>query len=131
MSCADPQQDRTNLRFDPSEEVGSESGVTLEEVIPDEAALAPDGEAIRGSDREFIESLMSALSPTEQTAIRLRFGLDDGEARTLDEVGQSLGYGRQGVHRLEKSALAKLRARAERVGAKAAAKRPGLEAAAA
>jgi len=95
---------------------GTESGLTLEEVLPDETTPAPDGEAIRGSDREFIESLMIALTPAERTTIRLRFGLDDGEGRTLEAVGQSLGSGRQGAHRLEKSALAKLRARAQGLG---------------
>jgi len=93
---------------------GAESDLTLAEVIPDETAPAPDREALRGSDREFIESLLTALTPTETAAIRLRFGLEDGESRTLEEVGRALGYGRQGAHRLEKSARAKLRARAER-----------------
>jgi RNA polymerase primary sigma factor len=95
---------------------GSETDLTLAEVIPDETVPAPDGAAIRGSDREFIETLLAVLSRAEKTVIRLRFGLDDGEGRTLEETGRAMGYGRQGIHRLEKAALSKLRLRAERFG---------------
>ena len=90
-----------------------DSGMTLEEIIPDEAAPAPDREAIRGGDRELINSLLAQLTATEQTAIRLRYGLEDGVSRTLEEVGRSLGCGRQGAHRVEQAALAKMRAGAE------------------
>ena len=92
---------------------GLESGLTLEEVLPDPAGATPDVEAMRGSDREFLDGLLDVLSATEQKAIRLRFGLDDGQPRTLAEVGQAMGYGRQGIHRIETVALATLRAEAD------------------
>jgi RNA polymerase primary sigma factor len=88
---------------------GTESDLTLAEVLPDEASPTPDREAARRSDCEFVNRLMTTLSPFEQRVIRLRFGLDDGVGQTLDEVGQTFGYGRQGIHRIESSALAKLR----------------------
>lgn len=103
---------------------GNESGLTLAEVIPDDTVVAPDAKAMRSSDREFIETLMAALSPAEQTAIRLRFGLDDGEGRTLDEIGRLMGFRRQGIHRLEKAALVKLRLQAQRFGLNLAAVKP-------
>ena len=91
---------------------GNETGLTLAEVIPDETSPTPDREAALHSDREFVERLMVVLAPAEQQVIRLRFGLEDGCHRTLREVGQLLGYGRQGIHRLQSIALAKLRQRA-------------------
>ena len=93
---------------------GAESGLTLDEVIPDETVPAPDREAIRGSDREYLAGLLTALSAAEKRVIRLRYGLTDGEPRTLEEVGRSVGCGRQVVHRLEKAALTKMRAQAGR-----------------
>jgi RNA polymerase primary sigma factor len=67
-----------------------------------------------------VDRLIAVLSPVEQKVIRLRFGLEDGCHRTLGEVGRLLGYGRQGVHRLQSAALAKLRrhARLARAGMK-------------
>jgi RNA polymerase primary sigma factor len=91
---------------------GNETDLTLAEAIPDEASTAPDHQAALHSDRDLVDRLLPALSPAEQKVIRLRFGLDDGGRRTLGEVGQLLGYSRQGIHRLESVALAKLRQRA-------------------
>jgi RNA polymerase primary sigma factor len=91
---------------------GNETELTLAEAIPDETSAAPDHQAALHSDRELVDCLIAALSPAEQKVIRLRFGLDDGGHRTLGEVGHLLGYTRQGIHRLESAALAKLRRRA-------------------
>jgi RNA polymerase primary sigma factor len=88
---------------------GAESDVTLAEVIADENMQAPDREVARRSDREFVTRLVNTLAPMEQKVIRLRYGLDGGCGHTLQEVGQSLGYVRQGIHRIETAALAKLR----------------------
>ena len=96
------------VTFD-SPEPGKETGLTLAEVIADETVPTPDQAAVRQSDHEFIECLLSALTPCQQQVIRLRFGLDDGCGRTLEEVARILGYVRQGIHRLETVALAKLR----------------------
>jgi len=91
---------------------GNETELTLAEAIPDETSAGPDHEAALHSDRNLVERLLPALSPAEQQVIRLRYGLDDGGHRSLGEVGQLLGYSRQGIHRLESVALAKLRQRA-------------------
>jgi RNA polymerase primary sigma factor len=88
---------------------GDEDGLSLAEILPDETVAAPDREAARQSDREFVETLVGNLTALEQRVIRLRFGLDDGCARTLEEIARLLGYVRQGIHRIESAALAKLR----------------------
>jgi RNA polymerase primary sigma factor len=91
---------------------GNETDLTLAEAIPDETSPAPDRQAALHSDRQFVDRLIAVLSPAEKKVIRLRFGLDDGCHRTLGQVGRLLGYGRQGIHRLQSVALAKLRQRA-------------------
>jgi RNA polymerase primary sigma factor len=88
---------------------GRQTGYTLAETIPDENTATPDSAASQNSDLEFIEKLLDELTPCQQQVIRLRFGLDDGCSRTLEEVALLLGYVRQGIHRIEAGALSKLR----------------------
>ncbi len=104
---------------------GADPEVTLAEAIPDESSPAPDREAALRSDREFLNELLPALSLAEAQVIRLRFGLEDGCHRTLEEVGQRLGYCRQAIHRLQSVALAKLRRRAEAIQAPGPKRGPG------
>ena len=91
-----------------------EPGRVLAEVLPDEHSPAPDERLARRSDCEFAARLLATLRPAEQRVLRLRFGFGDGCERTLEEVGQELGYVRQGIHRIESVALAKLRQRVRR-----------------
>ena len=93
-----------------------EDGEVFGDILPDEQTPAPDQELARRGDREFVERLLTTLKPREQRVLRLRFGLDDGCERTLDEVGRVLGYVRQGIHKIESSALAKLRKRVNQLG---------------
>jgi RNA polymerase primary sigma factor len=95
--------------FVPLDLATDDSGLSLSETIPDPQAAAPDREAERRSDRQYLCSLMKILSPLEEKVLRLRYGLDDGIPRTLQEVGRALGYVRQGVHRLETAALRHLK----------------------
>ncbi|HEX5595238.1 MAG TPA: RNA polymerase sigma factor, partial [Micromonosporaceae bacterium] len=73
----------------------------------------------RGRLRNEVEIVLSTLSQREQEVIRLRFGLDDGRQRTLDEVGREFGLSRERIRQIEKSTLHKLRhpTRAERLAA--------------
>jgi RNA polymerase sigma factor (sigma-70 family) len=59
--------------------------------------------------RRTVENVLSALSDREQQVIRLRFGLDDGRQRTLDEVGSEFGLSRERIRQIEKGVLVKLR----------------------
>jgi RNA polymerase sigma factor (sigma-70 family) len=81
-------------------------------VDPREAADPDDGEL-----RTEVEIVLATLSQREQAVIRLRFGLDDGRQRTLDEVGREFGLSRERIRQIEKVTLHKLRdpARAERL----------------
>jgi RNA polymerase sigma factor (sigma-70 family) len=79
----------------------------------------PADSAVDGMLRNDIEVVLSTLSQREQEVIRLRFGLDDGRARTLEEVGQEFGLSRERIRQIEKNTLYKLRhpSRAERLKA--------------
>jgi len=86
-----------------------EEGQTLADILPDEQTPSPDEALARRSDCEFAGELLATLKPREQNVLRLRFGLDDGLERTHQEVGNVLGYVRQGIHKIESAALIKLR----------------------
>ncbi|HEX8630131.1 MAG TPA: sigma-70 family RNA polymerase sigma factor, partial [Catenuloplanes sp.] len=73
-------------------------------VDPREEPGATDGEL-----RNNVEIVLSTLSQREQAVIRLRFGLDDGRQRTLDEVGREFGLSRERIRQIEKGTLLKLR----------------------
>jgi RNA polymerase sigma factor (sigma-70 family) len=69
----------------------------------------PGGEVARGELRNEVEIVLSTLSERESAVIRLRFGLDDGRQRTLDEVGREFGLSRERIRQIEKVTMSKLR----------------------
>jgi RNA polymerase sigma factor (sigma-70 family) len=79
----------------------------------------PGDSASQGMLRNEVEIVLATLSQREQAVIRLRFGLDDGRQRTLDEVGREFGLSRERIRQIEKMTLHKLRhpSRAERLEA--------------
>ncbi len=80
---------------------------------------APEDSVTNGMLRQEVEVVLSTLSQREQAVIRLRFGLDDGRQRTLDEVGREFGLSRERIRQIEKITLLKLRhpSRAKRLEA--------------
>ena len=79
----------------------------------------PGDSVSNGMLRDEVEIVLSTLSQREQAVIRLRFGLDDGRQRTLDEVGREFGLSRERIRQIEKVTLLKLRhpSRAKRLEA--------------
>ncbi|MFE9186909.1 RNA polymerase sigma factor SigB [Micromonospora haikouensis] len=82
-------------------------------------AAEPGAAAADGELRNEVQIVLATLSQREQAVIRLRFGLDDGRQRTLDEVGKEFGLSRERIRQIEKVTLLKLRApeRAQRLEA--------------
>ncbi|XBP96693.1 RNA polymerase sigma factor SigB [Micromonospora sp. CCTCC AA 2012012] len=82
-------------------------------------SATPDETAADGELRNEVRIVLATLSQREQAVIRLRFGLDDGRQRTLDEVGREFGLSRERIRQIEKVTLLKLRApeRAQRLEA--------------
>lgn len=89
--------------------IGEEEDSHLGDFIEDEDAPAPADAASFLLLREQIEEVLDTLNPREQKVLRLRFGLDDGRARTLEEVGREFGVTRERIRQIEAKALRKLR----------------------
>ncbi|MGI6642055.1 MAG: RNA polymerase sigma factor RpoD [Limnochordia bacterium] len=89
--------------------IGEEEDSHLGDFIEDQDALAPAEAASFTMLREQLSSVLESLTPREQQVLRLRFGLDDGRTRTLEEVGQVFGVTRERIRQIEAKALRKLR----------------------
>ena len=89
--------------------VGEEDDSNLADFIMDSTADAPAEVATRRMLTEAVEEALGELSPREQEVVRLRFGLVDGQARTLEEVGREFGVTRERIRQIEAKTLAKLR----------------------
>lgn len=89
--------------------IGEEEDSHLGDFIEDQDALAPAEAASFTMLREQLASVLESLTPREQQVLRLRFGLDDGRTRTLEEVGQVFGVTRERIRQIEAKALRKLR----------------------
>ncbi len=89
--------------------IGEEEDSHLGDFIPDEDVLAPAEAATFTMLREQLIDVLDSLTPREQKVLRLRFGLDDGRARTLEEVGKEFEVTRERIRQIEAKALRKLR----------------------
>jgi RNA polymerase primary sigma factor len=89
--------------------IGKEEDSRLGDFIEDREAEAPATTVAHELLREDLTEVLSSLSPRERDVLRLRFGLDDGRQRTLEEVGQLFGVTRERIRQIEAKALRKLR----------------------
>lgn len=89
--------------------IGEEEDSHLGDFIPDDEAPAPAEAAAFTMLKEQLISVLDTLTPREEKVLRLRFGLDDGRARTLEEVGKEFNVTRERIRQIEAKALRKLR----------------------
>lgn len=89
--------------------VGEDDSGSLSDLVEDLAAVAPADAAARALLNEAVEEALEELSERERRVVRLRFGLDDGQAHTLEEVGKEFGVTRERIRQIESKTLAKLR----------------------
>ncbi len=89
--------------------VGEEDDSSLGDFVEDPAAIAPATAAARALLTEAIVEALEELNDRERQVVRLRFGLDDGQVRTLEEVGKEFGVTRERIRQIESKTLAKLR----------------------
>jgi RNA polymerase primary sigma factor len=85
-----------------------EAGWSIEEMLMDSRAKTPDTEMVETDDLKQVMILLDKMDPREATVLRMRFGLNDEEPKTLKEIGECLGLTRERVRQIEGEALAKL-----------------------
>jgi RNA polymerase primary sigma factor len=86
-----------------------EDDFSLSDLLEDLTAVAPSDAAARAMLNEAVYEALAELSERERQVVRMRFGLDDGEMRTLEEVGKAFGVTRERIRQIESKTLAKLR----------------------
>ena len=89
--------------------IGEEEDSHLGDFIEDTTAAQPAEKAEQSMIREQLMQVLATLTPREEKVIRMRYGLDDNRARTLEEVGQAFGVTRERIRQIEAKALRKLR----------------------
>lgn len=89
--------------------IGEEDDSHLGDFIEDQDAMAPQDAAAYELLKEQLEDVLDTLTDREENVLRLRFGLDDGRTRTLEEVGKVFGVTRERIRQIEAKALRKLR----------------------
>lgn len=108
----DKIQDILKIASDPmslESPIGDEEDSYLGDFIPDDNAKAPDEAASFSLMKEAIANTLSSLTPREEEIVRLRFGLDGGQPKTLEEVGKKFNVTRERIRQIEAKALRKLR----------------------
>jgi RNA polymerase primary sigma factor len=89
--------------------IGEEEDNHLGDFIEDRGAIAPADAASYQLLKELVEDVLDTLNPRERRVLQLRFGLEDGRSRTLEEVGREFGVTRERIRQIEAKALRKLR----------------------
>src|ERR687886_381231 len=86
----------------------AESGWSLDEMLMDGHSKTPDTEMVEADDLHHVLDMLDKMDKREATVLRMRFGLDDEEPKTLKEIGERLGLTRERVRQIESEALSKL-----------------------
>ena len=89
--------------------IGEEDDSHLGDFVPDERTMSPEDYATAEMLKEELAEVLKTLTDREEKVLKLRFGLDDGQCRTLEEVGQIFGVTRERIRQIEAKALRKLR----------------------
>jgi RNA polymerase nonessential primary-like sigma factor len=99
--------------------VGTDEDAPLGDFIEDGEATDAESAVISGLLQDDLRRVLATLDDREQSVIRLRYGLDDGQPRTLDQIGRQFGLSRERVRQIEREVMSKLRQgdRAERLRA--------------
>ena len=88
--------------------VGERGEDTVGTLLPGAESLEPQAELIRRELKELLDSLMAELTDRQRTVLRLRFGMDDGISRSLEQVAKELGISKERVRQLERQAMEKM-----------------------
>ena len=89
--------------------VGADEEAPLGDFIEDSEATDAESAVVASMRHSDIRAVLNTLEPREQDVIRLRYGLDDGVPRTLDQIGRRFGLSRERVRQIEREVMSKLR----------------------
>jgi RNA polymerase primary sigma factor len=89
--------------------IGADEPQRISEVVADPNAAAPFDRLVRENDTELVQSVLATLTPRENKILAMRFGLDDGKPKTLEEIGAKLGVTRERIRQIQEEALSKMR----------------------
>ena len=89
--------------------IGDEDGNFLGDFVEDQSMESPDAVIAKDNVKDALNAILDDLTEREARVIRLRFGFDDGKARTLEEVGNLFDVTRERIRQIESKALKKLR----------------------
>jgi RNA polymerase sigma factor RpoD-like protein len=89
--------------------VGADDDAALGDFIADDSAPAAESAVEFGMMREQLKSVLGTLEAREASVVRMRYGLDDGQPRTLDEIGRAFKLSRERIRQIERETMAKLR----------------------
>lgn len=104
LLAADKNVGSLDIEIDPND-----PDRTLADIIEDPNSLSPEKEILQVDLKGKLQKALDTLSPREKQVLTLRFGLDDGRERTLEEVGTEIGVTRERIRQVETVALRKLR----------------------
>jgi RNA polymerase primary sigma factor len=89
--------------------VGSEDETSISEIVADANAAAPFDQLVRETDNELVSEVLATLDDRESQILAMRFGLDSGKPKTLEEVGEHFGVTRERIRQIQDLALHKMR----------------------
>jgi RNA polymerase primary sigma factor len=92
----------------PQTDQGGDQGWSIDEMLMDGRSKTPDMEMVETDDLKHVMLLLEKMDKREATVLKMRFGIDDEEPKTLKEIGECLGLTRERVRQIESEALAKL-----------------------
>jgi len=93
--------------------MGADDETSISEVVADANAAAPFDQIVSENDNELVQEVLATLDRRESKILAMRFGLDDGEPKTLEEVGEHFGITRERIRQIQEQALQKMRVRIE------------------
>ncbi|MBI3854036.1 MAG: sigma-70 family RNA polymerase sigma factor [Verrucomicrobia bacterium] len=94
--------------------IGADSADRVSEVVPDPNAAAPFDQLVKETDNALVREVLVTLDQRESAILAMRFGLDDGTPKTLEEVGRQFGVTRERIRQIQDQALKKMRVKMEK-----------------
>jgi RNA polymerase primary sigma factor len=94
--------------------IGGDDSTSLSETVADENGAAPFDELVTDNDHHLVHEVLATLDERESGILKMRFGLDDGRTKTLEEVGEHFGITRERIRQIQQQALQRMRERIEK-----------------